>query len=189
MRGAALAGALTERLRYSGPAQCPLCDADGERCTQDGQFYIFCERTHPTVHAGCEALHSTLLALLEGLTPICKARRAQTTPADTYQRVSVSACLMARAATAAHTTTLRSGRLSLSRIRRAPSHAHHWCLDARAPLASTAAACLRNSRCPPVSGAVVRAQPAPRCHPRVGMPARADPHSVQRKLCLLRVLL
>jgi len=62
MRGAALAGALTERLRYSGPAPCPLCDADGERCTQDGPFHLFCECTHPTVQAGCKALQSTLPA-------------------------------------------------------------------------------------------------------------------------------
>jgi len=55
--------------------------------------------------------------------------------------------------------------------------------------ALTAAACLRTPRCLtaptgpiPSAAAVVRARPSPRCHPRVGMPARADPHSVQRQL-------
>jgi len=56
-------------------------------------------------------------------------------------------------------------------------------------VAVTAAACLRNKRCPtaptgpiPSAAAVVRARLSPRCRPRVGMPARADPYSVQRQL-------
>jgi len=55
--------------------------------------------------------------------------------------------------------------------------------------ALTTAACLRNPRCPtaptgpiPSAAAVVRARPSPRCHLRVGMTTRADPHLVQRKL-------
>jgi len=89
MRGAALAGALSERLRYSGPAPCPLRDADGKRSTQDGTFHLFCECTHPAVQAERHALQSTLPALLERLTTlICKALRAQTAPAETSQRVS-----------------------------------------------------------------------------------------------------
>jgi len=89
MRGAALAGALTERLRYSGPAPCPLCDADGKRRTQDGTFHLYCECTHPAVQAEREALQSTLPALLERLTTlICKALRSQAAPAESYQRVS-----------------------------------------------------------------------------------------------------
>jgi len=89
MTGAALAGALTERLRYSGSAPCPLCDADGKHRTQDGPFHLFCECTHPAVQAERKALQSTLPALLGRLTTlICKAPRAQTTPAETCQRVS-----------------------------------------------------------------------------------------------------
>jgi len=38
--GAALEGALTGRLRNSGPASCPLCDADGKRLTRDGPFHL-----------------------------------------------------------------------------------------------------------------------------------------------------
>jgi hypothetical protein len=59
MRGAALAGALPERLRYSGPAPCPLCAADGKRRTQDATFHLYCECTHPAVQAEREALHLT----------------------------------------------------------------------------------------------------------------------------------
>jgi len=77
MRGAALAGALSERLHYSGPAPCPLCDADGKSSIQEGTFHLFCECTHPAVQAECHALQWTLSALLERLTTlICKALRA-----------------------------------------------------------------------------------------------------------------
>lgn len=102
MRGAALAGALTERLRYSGSAPCPLCDADGKRRTQDGTFHLFCECTHPAVQAEREALQSTLLTLLGRLTTlICNALRAQSAPAETRQRVSdLSDKLLTLAATA-----------------------------------------------------------------------------------------
>jgi len=52
-------------------------------------IHLFCECTHPAVQAERHALQSTLPALLERLTSlICKALRAQTTSADTYQRVS-----------------------------------------------------------------------------------------------------
>jgi len=92
------------------------------------------------------------------------------------------AVLTARAATPPQTTTLRSrlvGRRLMLTI--------GFVMIARRS-ALTAAACLRTPRCPtaptgPIpSAAVVRARPSPRCRPRVGMPARADPHSVQRQL-------
>jgi hypothetical protein len=101
MRDAALAGALTERLRYIGPAPWPLCDADCKRCTQDGTLHLYCECTHPTFHLYCEcshpavqterdALQSTLPALLERLTTLtCKALRFQA--ADTLLALTVAA--------------------------------------------------------------------------------------------------
>jgi len=91
MRGAALACALKERLRYSGPAPCPLCDADGKRCTQDGPCHLFCECTHPAVQGKRESLQSTLPALLERPTTlISKALRAHTAPAETHPSRRVS---------------------------------------------------------------------------------------------------
>jgi hypothetical protein len=70
IRGAELVGALTERLRYSGPAPCPpapLCDAGGRRRTQDETFHLYRECSHPALQAEREALQSTLPVLLEHL--------------------------------------------------------------------------------------------------------------------------
>jgi hypothetical protein len=99
MRGAALARALTERLRYSGPAHAPCmgppamvrCDHAAndmyKRRTQDGRltFHLFCscECTHPAVEVEREALHSTLPSLLARrrlATVFCKTPGPHTKP-------------------------------------------------------------------------------------------------------------
>jgi len=92
--------------------------------------------------------------------------------------------LTARAAPAPQTTTPRSRRLSLSRIQ-----THDWPRDACAPLSVNRCCVPAQPALPyrangplPTAAAVVRARPSPRCHLRAGMPARADPDSVQRQL-------
>jgi hypothetical protein len=88
MSGAALAGALTERMRYSKPAPCPLCDADGTLRTQDGPVQLCCECTLPAVQAERDSLQSTVPAVLARQTTlICEDPRAQTAPAGTNQGV------------------------------------------------------------------------------------------------------